>query len=146
MDKVKKIWLAEDDDDDFYFFKKALDTIDLNVELTRAKNGFELMELLKRVPAPEMVFLDINMPLKNGFQCLTEIRAHDTFKRLPVIIFSTSSMEDIIRLMFNTAANGYIVKPNNYHQWKRIIEKTIHMDWEQQPPHASFEKFVLSEF
>ena len=72
----RHIFLADDDEDDRMFFSDALSEIDNSIVLTEAENGKELMEILHQPPnpMPEVVFLDINMPIQNGFQCLEEIR------------------------------------------------------------------------
>lgn len=143
---IENILLAEDDDDDSDFFQDAVSEIPVKAKVIRVKDGIELMkELQHEESLPDLLFLDINMPRKNGFQCLTEIRESEKHKGLPVIIFSTSSASDIISYMFNAGANGFIIKPNDFNKWKTIIEKTIKLDWKKSKPHGSIKNFVISE-
>ena len=142
---MKNILLAEDDDDDPVFFQKGLSEIPVLTKLIRVKDGMQLMELLLQFTStPGIIFPDVNMPRKNGQQCLSEIRAHQKLKHLPVIIFSTSSAEDIVTWMFNPGANTCIIKPGDFQKWKRVIEKAINTDWTLRPPVVSIEKFVLT--
>ena len=62
--------LAEDDEDDVMFFRDAISELKLNVELEVAKDGSQLMEILHYQPFPDVIFLDLNMPLRNGLECL----------------------------------------------------------------------------
>jgi CheY-like chemotaxis protein len=123
----KRILLAEDDDDDSMLFKDALNEIPLKTKLKRVKDGEELMDLLRDSAAafPDLLFLDINMPRKNGFECLDEIKRDSKLKHLPVIIFSTSSGNEIVNKMFEAGANLYIRKPNQFSQLIKIIQKTL---------------------
>jgi DNA-binding response OmpR family regulator len=66
------------------------------------------------VELPVLIFLDLNMPLKNGFDCLKEIKKDDKLKSLPVIIYSTSGEEEVIKLVYKAGALFYIQKPDNF--------------------------------
>lgn len=89
--------LAEDDEDDVMFFRDAISELKLNVELEVAKDGSQLMEILHYQPFPDVIFLDLNMPLRNGLECLEEIRHSEMLKKNPVVIYSTSTeRKDIV--------------------------------------------------
>jgi CheY-like chemotaxis protein len=79
--------LADDDHDDCIFFKAALGGIDQQLNLTVVNDGVELMEFLSSQtgPLPDVLFLDLNMPRKNGFECMNEIKSNEKLKTLPVI-------------------------------------------------------------
>ncbi len=100
---MKRILLAEDDEDDFLLFRDALSDFEQPLHLTWVKDGEELMRTLreKAIAGPDMIFLDINMPRKNGFECLAEIRKDKYLGHLPVIIFSTSSDKALVNWMYN---------------------------------------------
>ena len=86
------ILLADDDSDDCLFFKDVLDELNLPTLLTTVHNGEQLMEvLLKSTELPDILFLDLNMPRKNGFECLSAIKQTKKLNQVPVIIFSTSA-------------------------------------------------------
>lgn len=94
--------LAEDDIDDCNFFKDALEELDINAELATVNDGVQLMDFLagREEPLPDALYLDLNMPRKNGLECLTEIKQNEKLKTLPVIIFSTSYSEEAARVLY----------------------------------------------
>src|SRR5688572_16802485 len=109
-----QLLLADDDDDDRLLFLDALKELSVPVNLSVAANGEILMDVLAKSPLTDIVFLDLNMPLKNGFECLEEIRADIRWRDLPVIIFSTSSQPSAIDQVYRRGAQLYIRKPNDY--------------------------------
>jgi len=85
------ILLIDDDADDRLIFIDALDEIAAGIECATAKNGLEAIEYLKSAIAiPSLIFLDLNMPLMNGFQCLEKIKKDERLKHLPVVVYTTS--------------------------------------------------------
>jgi CheY-like chemotaxis protein len=145
--EIKKIVLAEDDEDDSLFFEDALNSIPNQPVLIRAKDGVELTGLLDDMsPVPDLIFLDINMPRKNGTQCLHEIRRQDELDQVPVIVLSTTNSEAIIEQMYQSGANLYIQKPSDIRMWRRAIAKVLDMDWNIHPPYSVKEQFTLTEF
>ena len=143
---TKKIFLAEDDEDDFILFREALNEYKETIRLNWVRDGEELMNVLKKDIAelPDMIFLDINMPRKNGFECLTEIRQSENLKQLPVIIFSTSNDPALISWMYNAGANLYLNKPTDFKGLKENIQKAIAMDWKIHTPYSPVKDFVIS--
>ena len=125
--KQLNILLADDDLDDCRFFKEALEALPLTTKLTTVNDGEELMTyLLENTDhLPHVLFLDINMPRKNGFECLSEIKHHDKLKDLPVVMFSTSNAHDKINILFNTGADVYIRKPSNFAQLVQVIHHAL---------------------
>ena len=125
--KQLNVLLADDDLDDCRFFKEALEALPLTTKLTTVNDGEELMTyLLENTDhLPHVLFLDINMPRKNGFECLTEIKHHDKLKDLPVVMFSTSNAQDKINILFNTGADVYIRKPSNFAQLVQVIHHAL---------------------
>ena len=117
------ILLADDDTDDALFFAKALNELTIEMELQVVVNGDDLMTFLKdeNISIPDVLFLDINMPRKNGIDCLAEIKQIPKLKSLPIVMFSTSNEWDKINLLFKTGANVYIHKPNDFQQLKQVI-------------------------
>ena len=125
--KQLNILLADDDLDDCRFFKEALEALPLTTKLTTVNDGEELMTyLLENTDhLPHVLFLDINMPRKDGFECLTEIKNNDTLKDLPVVMFSTSGAQDKISILFKTGADVYIRKPSNFAQLVQVIHHAL---------------------
>lgn len=141
------IILAEDDEDDSQFFEEALNSFSDAPALIRAKDGVELTDLLQESDKlPDLVFLDLNMPRKNGAQCLHEIREQKEFEHLPVIVLSTTSSKDIIDSMYDSGANLYVQKPSDIRLWKRAIQAVLEMDWNIHPPFSVRKNFTLTDF
>lgn len=112
MIEYKKIFLAEDDSDDYLFLAEALNKISGSHELMRAVNGVECLSLLKKADVvPQIIFLDLNMPIKNGLECLCAIKDNDALQDIPVIIYSTSHYIKDIDAAYKNGAHYYIVKP-----------------------------------
>lgn len=146
--KIKNIILADDDADDCEFFEEALKEVSSETELTITRDGVELMntlyEIVTEPPPPDMIFLDLNMPRKNGFECLTEIRETPRWKNIPVVIFSTSANVDTIERAYSLGANCYIRKPGSHQLLKRAIETALAYDFWGNGERLPKEKFVLA--
>lgn len=119
--------LADDDHDDCLIFKEALDELPIHVNLQMVNNGKELMHFLtqQRETLPTVLFLDINMPFKNGIECLSEIKKNEYLRNLPVVIYSTSSDEKVINSLYNNGAWHYIRKPSEFSKIKDVLLKTL---------------------
>ena len=118
--------IADDDQDDVDIFSEVLAEFSkinsLLFNLSVANDGVELMKELKtQAELPKMLFLDINMPLKDGLTCLVEIKADDRYKNMMVIMLSTSSHHTHIRKAYEIGADLYIIKSNDYITFKGII-------------------------
>jgi len=142
---IKTILLADDDIDDRDFFSDALKQVSGTTELVLAENGIELMNKLHHsLPGKAaLIFLDLNMPLKNGYECLAEIKQQPAFKHLPVIIFSTSLQPETVNNVYRQGASLYIVKPNSFNKLKDIIKHVLSLNWSGAPVQPSREKFIL---
>ncbi len=127
--KELNIVLADDDMDDCNFFKDALETLPQTTKLITVHNGDELMNFLleNTERLPHVLFLDINMPCKNGFECLSEIKNNEKLKDLPVVMFSTSGSQDKISILFKNGADVYIRKPSNFAQLVQVIHHALPM-------------------
>ena len=138
--------LADDDCDDCMLFQEALDDLALNVNLRVAGNGIELMEMLYDTNSklPDILFLDLNMPRKTGFECLSEIKSDNELKKLPVVIFSTSFEQNIVDMLFEKGAHFYVRKPAEFSRLKLVILQAIteiSSDINMKPPK---DKFVIN--
>ncbi len=125
--KQLNILLADDDKDDRLFFKMALDALTISTQLTTVVDGEKLMVYLSENARqlPDVLLLDLNMPRKNGFECLSEIKLNNTLKQLPVIIFSTSFEQEVINLLYQNGAQYFMRKPAEFLQLKKIIQQTV---------------------
>ena len=135
------IYLADDDEDDRELFVEALGAVDPSVVLMQAEDGIQLMNILSSLsnPLPEILFLDINMPGKDGFECLEEIRKHEgSLKEIKVIIFSTSNDPWIIEKALDLGATFYAVKPNRFEVLKSFLDDVLRIDWEMAESKKKF--------
>lgn len=125
------IYLADDDEDDRSIFIDALQEVDSSIIITEAIDGKQLMnQLTISNPLPDIIFLDINMPMRDGFECLEEIRSHNgNLKKLIIIMLSTSRNPEIIEKAFKLGATFYAVKPNSFDDLKTFIKEVIEIDW-----------------
>ena len=129
------ILLADDDMDDRSFFEKAMKEVAISTNLTTVNDGEHLMKYLadNSEQLPNILFLDLNMPRKNGFECLVEIRENEKLKDLSVVIFSTSYPQDksyelgMIGNLFNLGAHVYIRKPTDLNQLKQLLDHSLRM-------------------
>jgi CheY-like chemotaxis protein len=140
------ILLADDDEDDRLFFKEAFDEIKIKTKVQTVNDGVELMKYLnsKDVILPHILFLDLNMPLKTGLECLKEIRETKALKDLSVAIYSTSGSEEDIEKTFIKGANVYIKKPNDFSTLKRVLSEVISINWQYHTSGLNKENFLLS--
>lgn len=144
--KHYNILLADDDDDDCSFFREAIDELKLPVTLVTVHDGVQLMDYLKANSPnalPDILFLDLNMPRKNGHECLKEIKELSEFDILPVIIFSTSLDIEIVDLMYQKGATHYIRKPGEFAKLKTVINNALTTTVENNLKQPAREQFVL---
>ena len=140
------VYLADDDADDRLLFEEALMEVSGDVKLTTAKNGEQLMGILNKStpPPPHLIFLDLNMPLKNGFECLEEIKKDKKYKNIPVVIFSTSSQKEAIDQVYNKGADYYLCKPDTFQKLKKLLHTVFSIDHPGQTARRSREEFYIS--
>ena len=140
-----KICLADDDKDDCYLFQEVLDELPFSYQLTFAHDGEQLMYLLNqhKDELPHVLFLDLNMPRKSGFQCLGEIKNDQKLKHLVVIIFSTSYEQSIVDQLHKEGAKYYIRKPSDFSLLKNVIHQALSLVSQDNISHPNVECFVL---
>ncbi|MDQ3111008.1 MAG: response regulator [Bacteroidota bacterium] len=140
------IVLADDDSDDCTFFKEALRDFSLPTHLTIVEDGEKLMTLLTDVTKklPDVIFLDLNMPRKNGFECLADIKESERLMHLPVIIYSTSFHRKIANMLHDKGANYYISKPSEISALKEAVRKMVTLISEGKFLHPTKETFLLT--
>jgi CheY-like chemotaxis protein len=123
------IFLTEDDEDDRAFFEEALKELNTEIELKSLTDGEALMTSLSEVtsepPPPHLIFLDLNMPRKDGFECLAEIKNNPHLKKIPVVVISTSTNPADIDRTYTLGANAYIAKPNKLKDLKKVVESAL---------------------
>lgn len=142
-----KVLLTDDDEDDRDFFAEALEDLDLEYPVEFCKNGVELLDRLydPTLAIPDIIFLDLNMPILSGFETLQQIREDAKFKDIPVIaIYSTSATIDGVKNTFGLGANAYVVKPIAFSDLKKLLKKVIETDWAEKLSDVRIESFVIT--
>ncbi|HNF48016.1 MAG TPA: response regulator [Saprospiraceae bacterium] len=144
--KPLSILLADDDEDDRLFFKDALEECRVKTMVETVNDGIELMNLLleESTVLPHILFLDLNMPRKNGIECLEDIRKSDRLKHITVAIYSTSGAERDIEDTFVKGANVYIKKPNDFNALKEVLENVLSTKWQFHTSGLNKDTFLLN--
>jgi CheY-like chemotaxis protein len=124
------ILVAEDDSDDRFLLQTAFREKGFNDKVEFVENGVELIEYLTRLQDdktgegnyPYFILLDLNMPKKDGREALKEIKQHPVFKKIPIIVFTTTKNENEIRRCYELGANTYIVKPVSFEGLLKAVD------------------------
>ena len=140
------VLLADDDEDDRLFFRDAFEEIKMKTQVHIVNDGVELMEYLNQPDCilPHVLFLDLNMPRKNGMACLKEIKSIERLKNISIAIYSTSASEEDIEETFVKGANVYIKKPSDFSVLKKILQEVITINWQYQTSGLNRDNFLLS--
>jgi DNA-binding response OmpR family regulator len=140
-----KILLVDDDMEVEGEFVEALKKLNIEFELTYVKNADELFAHLEKDHEHHLLFLDINMPKKNGKECLKELKSHASYSIIPVVMFSVSKSETDIEETYTNGAHYYMIKPYsplNFPQTMKTLLENV--NWKEQQPIPTRDKFVVN--
>lgn len=128
----RHIFYTDDDPDDRELFRGALYEVDASLALTAVDSGENLLAELLAVPqpVPRLIFLDLNMPRKDGYEVLHTLRNNDLLKHYPVVVFSTTSEPSAVDRAKEMGANLFVPKPHSYSGMKQAIKTCVDMDWQ----------------
>ena len=140
--EVINVVLAEDDLDDVLIFSLALNELNIPFKLEHADNGERLLALLKEL-LPDIIFLDVNMPCKDGINCLIEIRRNKAFDNVPVILLSGHTFSNYIDNAFTNGANYYLIKTNSVSQLAERLTAIFSIDWKKIMYYPPINEFVI---
>lgn len=125
------VFYTDDDQDDLDTFKDVISDIDRETELHTHNHADKLLHALENPPpTPHIIFLDLNMPGKNGFDVLKELRASENFKDLPIVVLSTSIDSASIDNSRELGASYYIPKANDYTLLKASVVHALNINWD----------------
>jgi CheY-like chemotaxis protein len=126
-----KIILAEDDKDDQELFIDAMDEAQVPSEVVTVENGQQLVDVLKdkSQPDPDIIFIDVNMPVKGGKQALEEIKGDKELKDIPAVMLSTWDHPSDIKDSFDKGADLYVQKPNSFSGFVLVLKKVFFLHW-----------------
>lgn len=127
---IKKLIIADDDHDDQILLKEAIEDFEYPPLTVMVSDGCQLIAALENDMFPDLVIVDLNMPNKNGLECLLEIRSNVKFARLPVIVLSTSKDPHDIEACFNSGANLFFSKPYTFKELKTLVHSILSIDWQ----------------
>jgi DNA-binding response OmpR family regulator len=125
------VLLAEDDDDDYKLICDALREARIRSELRRVHDGEELMDYLYRrrsfanaasSPVPALILLDLNMPRKDGRECLRDIKSDARLQAIPIVVLTTSSEEEDVYQSYELGANSFIKKPAAFADLVAVVQ------------------------
>jgi CheY-like chemotaxis protein len=141
-DQVKHLIIADDDEDDQMLLKEAIQECSDSIEITAISDGKQLMNFLSKSNTAELILLDLNMPYKNGTDCLLEIRANEELRHIPIIVLSTSRNTRDIELCFTLGASLFFTKPCSFQALKMLIRSILEINWSGFKTIVSRQKFT----
>jgi CheY-like chemotaxis protein len=122
--KKTKFLLVDDDADDAFLFCEALHHLDPMMVCLTAENGREVFNKLSKQEAtrPDIIFLDINMPIMDGWECLRRLKNDASLQNIPAIMYSTSSSKKDIEMAYQLGARLFVTKPEDFAELHKILE------------------------
>lgn len=142
--KISHVLLADDDEDDRALFTEAVNTISPDIKVTVVDNEPNLLIFLDSEVIPEVIFLDVNMPLKSGLDCLKAIKNQISYLNTAVVMYSTSNHLKDVDDAYNEGADFYIIKPSNYATLIEIL-KSLFETLSSKRRFHSRESFLINE-
>lgn len=127
--KHKAVLLIDDDEDDQLIFTDAISEIFSDVVCVVASNGREAYSKLeKSLPTPSMIFLDLNMPVMNGFEFLNQVKSDNTLKDIPIVIYTTSDNPVDKKNALEAGAVLFFTKTPDFKQLKQRLRDILKSD------------------
>jgi len=127
---MSSIVLADDDADDVLVFADTVKEIDPAIRFEHVSDGDKLMQLLKHF-LPDLLFLDLDMPRRNGLQCLQEIRRSGALAELPVVVLSSTTRPANIQTAYEMGAHLYLVKTSQIQDYVTAVKSILYLNWSE---------------
>ncbi len=146
MDIMKdlKIYIADDDYDDRDFFMEALNSIPLNTKVSQFDNGVDLMDkLFTDVTLPHVIFLDLYMPIMDGFECLMDIRNFKKFNNIYIIAYSSIYRDREVNQLKLDGANQFLKKSSSFKELKELLLKSLSLVSVNKKEELVKEEFIV---
>ncbi len=125
--RIAEILLVEDNEDDVFLTREAFDAASLKVSLHHVSDGEKCMQFLRKqgayahAPTPDLILLDMHMPVMDGYEVMTAIAGDPELRHLPVVVLTTSYEAADIQKMYGLRCNSYITKPIDFDNFVRAI-------------------------
>ncbi len=127
---MNKLFLIDDDLDDHFFFKEVIESINPTLHCDTATNGKIALDKLKvSASLPDIIFLDLNMPVMNGFDFLIQIKKENQLNKIPIGIFTTSNNMRDKELTKEFGAQFFLTKPNDFQVLRKKLQQILSADF-----------------
>jgi DNA-binding response OmpR family regulator len=144
MSEAINVLLVEDEVEEKKFFIRGLEKLNLPHKVSWAKDYDELFSILAKEPDLHLVIIDLGMPGKNGKQCLIDIKAHEQYKALPVIIMTVSKNTDDINEVYAAGAHYYAIKPYSQVNYFETLIRIFNIEWKVPQPIPEKKDFIIN--
>lgn len=131
---AQTIYYLDDDTDDLYTFKEVAETLGHSVSIFI--NGHKMLEALRKEKLPDIIFLDIRMPVFNGEEILMIIKKTEALKHIPVVMISGYSHKSLVNQYREAGASYMMAKPNGIADFRSSLALVLNIDW------CNFQAFV----
>ncbi|GAB4092993.1 response regulator [Flaviaesturariibacter terrae] len=125
---IQKLLLVDDDPDDAFLLRKALAELPVAIELSCIEDGDELPAAVARF-RPDILFMDMNMPKKNGLECLADLQQMPEYRHLPCVLYSSSEQPDLVAAAYEAGASLFFRKPSTFSDLVAGLEGILSLDW-----------------
>lgn len=143
IEERNDVLLAEDDNDDVIVFELAMKQANIPADIRVAKDGDKLFTMLKQL-IPDILFLDIHMPCKDGISCIIEIRRNKDYDHLPVIMYTSHTTDKYIEDSYRNGANMYLMKSKTVQELSANLKRIFSVDWKRNMYFPPKQNYVLS--
>jgi DNA-binding response OmpR family regulator len=127
---MTKILIIDDDSDDSDLLRDAIQQIAPETNCTMVSSSDEALEGMKsrKIPRPDLIFLDLNMPRINGIECLRQLKEEPEVREVPVAIYTTSKSHDDQVESLKLGASYFVVKPSSFRQLCKVISNIFTLE------------------
>ncbi|MDR6570535.1 Response regulator receiver domain-containing protein [Chitinophaga ginsengisegetis] len=131
MTRPQQIMIIDDDADDRIFFQEAINNISPVIETHVCDSGIQAIAMFQenKIPAPDYIFLDFNMPLMNGRECLIELKKILQHQLTNIVILSTSDMKEDMEDAMRLGAKLFLTKPNTFQELCTMLKGVLEGRW-----------------
>ena len=141
---IHTIFIADDDEEDLQILSQALREIKPNLTIETFTKTDDLFSMLNHL-MPDVIFLDLVMPCKNGLVCIKELRENEQTRNIPIIVFSSTSRPTNIEVAYEMGANLFLIKPAFYQSLVATLEMLLAFDW-SDPEAVKKTRFVNDKY